>query len=271
MSDKNILDTIKYIEEEIEVELNKLTIPKEYIEIEKEILSGREEDSITLNVPISENEHSTFSNLQMNNSYRVREVNRAMGTLLLYYHIGPVRDYWETVRNGKADESEHFWSSYGSFLISSYSLLDGIGVYLSFVFFGLFDAPLYFNQVIEAIKLKYSNGTRRILEGDPFNQLLLNNKSWGILLKAKEKYNAMKQNRNEFAHVFSPLMYKTFEDEDWLNNEIHQFLKRPDLNAEKAINECKGIYFLLRLAPLAADNLASLYIGSGSYHRDFYW
>ena len=71
--------------------------------------------------------------------------------------------------------------------------------------------------------------------------------------------------------AFSPLMYIQYEDGNYLNDQFRSILREPALSADKVMARCKDMYFLLRLTPFAADELAELFIGTGSYHRNYHW
>lgn len=270
----NIVDMrvkiVQSLEKHIERELRELSIPVKYMENEKIIIAGRE-DTFGIEANIAGNEEPTFRNLYVNVALRVREFRQAMGMVLLYSNIGPVDPYQKLVAEGKneLEYSEHFWTSYGDFQIRSCSLLDSIGSYLAFVFFGIVDAPFYFNQVVEALKLKHTDSSKRkVLDGEPYK--LTGRESWEIIIEAKERYqNKLKRWRDEIVHAFSPLMFARI-DGDYIDEERRQILRNPALDAGKALEECKNTYFLLKLVPLAADDLAVSFIGTGSYHRNYY-
>jgi hypothetical protein len=166
-----------------------------------------------------------------------------------------------------SDYSDIFWSSYGDFQAKSCSYFDSIGTYLAFAFFGIFDAPFYFNQVIDAINLKYTSGKRYILDGDPYK--LDNRVSWKALLKAKNRYMKVRGRRDEIAHSFSPLMYIKV-DEAGLDEKRLLLLRNPSLNSEICVKEAKETYFLLDIIPLAAADIAIDFIATDSYHRNWY-
>lgn len=269
----NIVDMrvkiVQSLEQHIERELDELLIPATFVEKEKRILAGRE-DTFGIEASISGNEEPAFRNLWVNVGLRARELRRAMGMVLLYSNIGPVDPYQQLVTEGnnKLEFSEHFWSSYGDFQIRSCSLLDSVGAYLAFVFFGIVDAQFYFNQVVDALKLKYTdNSERRVLDGEPYK--LTGRESWEIIVEAKERYQKIRRWRDEVIHAFSPLMFVRV-DGDYVDEERRQILRNPALDANKALEGCKKTYFLLNLVPLAADDLAVSFIGTGSYHRNYY-
>ena len=259
------------LEDQVERELSYLKTPPEILQKEHDILNGRERD-FGVEAKVSENEHSTFRNLWLNVGFRERELRRAMGMTLLYYHVGPIDPYLRVVISKKesvADYSEQFWISYGDFQIKSCSFLDSVGAFLAFAFFGIFDAPLYFNQVIDCLDLKYTHQLKRIiLDGEPFS--LQGRRSWDVLKDAKKRYQEVRKWRDEVIHVFSPLMYLRIDD-DWMESEMRQILRTPELKAAEAIQECKNSYWLLNLARIAADDLAYDFISSHSYHRDYYY
>ena len=255
-------------------EIEKLEVPEKYRMIRDSILRGREEEEIALDVNISATEHSTFLNLWLNNSYRMRELNRVMGRLLLYSRAGNIDSYPVTASGESVDYSEHFWASYGDFEVKSCSLLDSIGLFLAFTFFGIVDAPLYYHNVIESIRLKYEcnmdkKKTRKVIEREPYK--VNGNVSWELLKDARSRYQKIKAWRNEIVHVFSPIMYHTFWEDEFDGQERRQLLQRTTLDSVTALNECKETYFIVTLAGIAADDLAASYIDTPSYHRNFYY
>ncbi len=280
----NVVDLrIKFIqslEQQIKKELNELQTPSKYIDKEEKILAGRKKDDFIYIVGnnISESEAPTFRNLTLNNFFRLKELKRAMGMLLLFSNA-MVSEAMIKIdmshffnqsdeKENKASYIEHFWTSYGDFQIRSCSLLDSIGNYLAFVFFGLVDSPLYYDQVIDSIKLKYTCSKNRIvLNGDPFQ--IKDRESWKVLTNARKRYKTIKQWRNEIAHAFSPLMYRLTGDE-YFDHERRNLLRTPTLDANKVLEESKETFYLLCLIPLAANDLAQAFIGTNSYHRNFY-
>ena len=190
-----------------------------------------------------------------------------MGMLLLFSKIGSIEPFTATIENKSADYSQHFWQSYGDFQVRSCSLLDSVGLYLAFVFYGIIDAPLYFNSVVDSIRLKYDDKNRRVLDGDPFR--LKNRDDWNVLWKAKKKYHDIRRWRDEIIHAFSPLMYMLNDNDDF-DLDKKQILRSPTMNAIKALEECTSAYSLLSLVNIAADNLAVSYVNTNSYHRNHY-
>lgn len=265
---------IEAYENQINREIEQLEMPEKYKALRDSILRGRDEEEISTDVNISATEHSTFLHLWVNNSYRLRELKRAMGQLLLYSRIGSIDSYQTTTSSETADSSEHFWGSYGDFQIKSCSLFDSIGLFLAFSFFGIVDAPLYFHSVIDSIRLKYETNMdkerpRQVIEREPYT---VDDKiSWVVLKDGRRRYQKIKAWRNEIVHVFSPIMYHTFWEDEWDAQEKRQLLQRTTLNADIALKECKETYFIASLAGIAADELATSYIDTRSYHRDFYY
>lgn len=268
MSDNNsIIELLLKLDDLIEKEIQSLEIPMEHIEIKNRMLEGRS-DEFDFDINISMNEFPAHLNLWMNNSYRQRELQRAMGLLLIYSKTGSINN-WQCLNENersRPDYSEHFWASYGDFQIRSCSLLDSVGAYLAFAFFGIIDAPFYFNQVIDSISLKYSNTSERmILDGDPYR--LKDQDGWKILLKSKKRYSETRRWRDEILHVFSPMMYTTVEND----LEQKRILRSPSLNSEKALEECKETFYLLSNVTIAADQIVSSFVNTDSYHRNYYY
>lgn len=274
---------VQSLEQQIKKELSELQIPSKVVEKENKLLSGRKKDDLLYNFgsEISETEADTLRNLTLNNCFRLREFERAMGMLLLFSSTvvntstiellndpETFRRMYDDGRDHIAAYTEFFWTSYGDFNIKSCSLLDSIGVYLAFAFFGLMDAPLYFDQVLKAIKLKFTYGKRTVIQGDPFK--LEGRESWEILCDARKRYDSIKNSRNELIHVFSPLMYRLTDSDD-LDYKRRQVLRYPEHNVKKILEQTKKNYFSLWLVPLAAHDLAHAFIGTASYHRDFYF
>ncbi len=262
------LKLIKAIDQQIEKELSELNIPEHYLEKEKTILAGREKD-FGIEANISANELPAFSNLWVNVAFRQREFDRAMGILLLYGNVGPVNfDGIISSDKSKANYSEHFWISYGDFVTKACSFLDSIGGFLAFVFFGIVNAPFYFHQVVDSLRSKYTYPSKlKYLDGEPFG--LEGKESWGVLVDAQKRYNEVKSSRNEFIHAYSPLMYWLIDDE-YMDEAKRQIVRKPTLDAGAVIDKCKEIYYLIKLVPIAADDISATFAGSGSYHRDFH-
>lgn len=267
----NVIDLrvklVENLDKQIEKELSELTIPQNYIELEKRIQAGREEHfGIYANVSL--NESPAYRNLWVNIGYRERELRRAMGMVLLFSKIGTIEPFYTITTEAMniSEYSEHFWTSYGDFQVKSCSLLDSIGAFLAFVFFGIVDAPMYFNQVIDAIKLKHTHGKRIVLDGEPF--ILTGKESWNVLLNSQKRYKDVRFWRDEIIHAFSPLMYMR---DDALDEEKRSIVRSPTLNAEIALKACIETYNLLRIAPLAADDIAISFIDTNSYHRNYYY
>jgi len=258
---------VENLDKQINKELSEFVIPRDIMNRKEKLLNGKDEDEIFAEAKIADNEFETFINLWLNNAYRFREIERAMGMLLLFYKTGSIEPYISAIENKSADFSQHFWQSYGDFQVRSCSLLDSVGLYLAFVFYGIIDAPFYFNNVIDSIKLKYGDNKRRILDGDPFK--LKNRDDWKVLLEAKRRYGDIKRWRDEVTHAFSPLMYM-LDGNDEFDLGKKQILRSPTLNAEKAIEECKKSYCLLSLVNIAADTFAVSFINTNSYHRNHY-
>ncbi len=258
---------VENLDKQIQKELTELKLPQEYIDLEKKLLTGRDE-TFGIEAPVSANEEPVHRNLWVNIGYRERELRRAMGMVLLFSNIDPINPYhlMAEERDNKSEYSEHFWASYGDFQIRSCSLLDSVGAYLAFAFFGLVDAPFYFNQVINSIKLKYIHGKRIVLSGEPFK--VTDKDSWDVLFKASQRYSKIRVWRDEVIHAFSPLMYMR-EDEGDFDEEKRKITRSPTLSADKALKNCKETYYLLKIVPLAADDLAFSFIESDSYHRNF--
>lgn len=280
----NVIDLrvklIQSLEQQIKKELSELQIPSKIIDRKDKLLSGRTKEELLSNVGnnISESEAKTFRNLKSNNIFRLREFERAMGMLLLFsrtpidtseIQLDPdmFRLFYDD-RDNIAAYTELFWTSYGDFNIKSCSLLDSIGIYLAFVFFGLIDAPLYFNQIIDTIKLKYTKEKRVVVDGDPFT--LQERESWKILCDAKARYHKIRSWRDEITHAFSPIMYRLTDVSD-LDYTRRKILRSPTLDVKKILNAAEETYYLLGLVPLAANDLAEAFIGTDSYHRNFYF
>ena len=261
------IELIRQFDKLIRKEIDQLEIPDELREKETRISAGRDQDEIIKSINISGNEYPALLSLWVNNQIRLHEFEHSLGALLLYNDIGPIYPLEES--DLSYGSSYHFWTSYGDYWIKACSLLDSVGVYLALVFFGLIDAPLYYNQIIESIALKYAaKGERLVLDGEPYS--LSDRESWQLLDQVRKNYQEFRRRRDEIIHVFSPQMYWQYKDNSF-DYHMRKILRNPTLDSAKALSACKQSFFTLRLVPLAANDLAASYVGTGSYHRNYYW
>jgi hypothetical protein len=274
----NIIDLrkrlIKNIDKHIHKELQDLIVPKRSIERKAILLGDRKEmtkeyvfwfaDNALNNEIYLYGESKVFSALNKNLLCRESELEHAMGMLLLSSNLGHY--YFEDLVGPEyADFSTDFWTCYGDFQIRSCSFLDSVGIFLAFSFFGILNSPLYFDQVIDAIKTRYDS-SNSIIDNETFS--LKAREGWKVLIDARKRYKKIRLWRDDIVHNISPIM--NIPDSGEEKDTKQGLLRFPNLNAEICLKESKETYFLLSLVPIAASDISFDYFKSPSFNRK-YW
>lgn len=276
-------EVVRLLRQYIDSELSKLDPPKSIQRYLSKLGSMSEEE---INTPsgISDAEHTFALALQSNLYFRRQELDWAVGMMLLFSELGPDTPYfgwfeiWEVSQGRQVTRAEYnfdYWQSVGDCTVKICSFLDALGGYLAFIFFGLTENPLYFHQVVDSLRGKYSRSFNRkadriplVQEGDPFN--LDEFIGWEILWETRKHYQNLKAWRNVLIHNFSPLLRTKIHDlEDSLSfDSLVSFLA--DRSPSEVKTDLIEHYFFARLARMGAVQVAEAYCRTSSYHRDFY-
>lgn len=274
---------LRILKENVQLKLSELAIPDDIKSYFQKLASISEEEQC-LPKGISDAEYKFVLALQSNLFHKRQELDWAIGLMLLFSELGPDTPYfwlWETFgdfeKKGKprAEYNFDFWQSVGDCTVKACSFFDALGGYLSFVFFGLTENRLYYNDVIDAIKVKYSEKSTQkkwqhfpLIE-DPFN--LDRFVGWEVLRKSRKMYQDLKIWRNVIVHNFSPLLRTKWfdwpEEDSWFDSCVPFLAERSALEVKSSLIEH---YFFSRLAKLGAEEIAQAYCGTDSYHRNFY-
>lgn len=271
-------EVVRILRQYVDSELSKLELPQS-VQAYLSKLGPVCEEAINVPQGISDAEHRFVLGLQLNLSFRRKELDWAIGLMLLFSELKPDIPYYglfEEPEKPHADYNDNYWRSVGDCTVKICSFLDALGGYLAFIFFGLTENTLYFHQVVAALREKYSASFTRkkrpyfpLIE-DPFN--LDEFVGWDILWKSRKRYTDLMAWRNVLIHNFSPLLRTKSVDgtiDDSLSfDSLVPFLGKRSPSKVKI--ELIQHYFFARLARLGAEQIAQAYCGTLSYHRDFY-
>lgn len=270
-------EVVRLLRRYIDSELSKLEVPQS-VQIYLSKLGPVREEAIKLPKGISDAEYKFVLGLQSNLSCRRKELDWAIGLMLLFSELKPDIPYYGLFKTPEKPHAEYnfdYWRSAGDCTVKICSFLDALGGYLAFIFFGLTENLLYFHQILEVLQKKFSwSFTRKDVDfpliEDPFN--LDEFVGWEILWKSRKRYQELKVWRNALIHNFSPLL-RTKRVDGTIDETLPFDSLVPFLTSRSPSEVRTNLiehYFFARLARMGAEQIAEAYCRTSSYHRDFY-